>query len=31
MDRKQLVLIGGSHAHMMLLANLADFVAKAWV
>jgi len=28
MEKKQLVLIGGGHAHMMLLANLAEFVAK---
>ncbi|HHB76646.1 MAG TPA: hypothetical protein ENK84_08905, partial [Desulfobulbus sp.] len=28
MEKKQLVLIGGGHAHMMLLANLAEFVAR---
>ena len=28
MKKKHLVLIGGGHAHMMLLANLAEFVAK---
>ncbi len=28
MNKKQLVLIGGGHAHMMLLAHLSDFIKK---